>query len=75
MQDTNGTPARQPLDAETRRWLALNGPIRLFDDSSVGVQGGCSPSSCSTCSTACLPDLIQALEDRPWNAPAHGAHA
>ena len=66
---------RKPLDAATRRWLAMNGPIRLFDDASTGVKGGCSPTDCGTCSTSCLPDMIQALEDRPWNAPSYGASA
>lgn len=75
MQDTNGTAGRKPLDAETRRWLAMNGPIRLFDDPGMGMQGGCSPSACGTCSTSCLPDLIQGLEERPWNAPAYGSMA
>ncbi len=66
---------RKPLDAATRRWLAMNGPIRLFDDASAGIKGGCSPTDCGTCSTSCLPDMIQALEDRPWNAPSYGAGA
>jgi hypothetical protein len=65
---------RQPLDAHTRRMLAMSGPMRLFDDG-FSSGGGCSPSDCGSCGTSCLPEMVQGLPQRPWTVHAFGGTA
>ncbi|MEN9353936.1 MAG: hypothetical protein RL318_1261 [Fibrobacterota bacterium] len=76
MSDTlTNEPRRQPLDAQTRRMIAMNGPMRLFDDGFGSGGGQCSPSDCGSCGTSCLPDMVQSLPQRPWTIQAFGASA
>jgi hypothetical protein len=69
---------RKPLDAQTRRWLAMNGPLRLTDDSygsGSSDAGGCSSCASSSCSPDCLPSMLQDLPQRPWTVDAFRSEA
>ena len=49
--------SRRPLDAETRRMLAMSGPFRLTDDLSGSFPtGGCSGCHVDMCPPGCLPE-------------------